>query len=252
MSEARDARVALVTGATRGIGRAVARNLAGHGYTIAAVGRGSDGVNDVADELASTGVPTRGFAADLADPKQVMTLVDACLDVFGRLDVLVNNAGISTERGLADETREGWDETLAVNLTAPFLLVRRAQDALRASRGSVVNVGSVLGVAAARNATAYAAAKAGLHHLTRQLALELAPDGVRVNCVAPGYIATEMYEHAHEAAARARIARLHPLGRVGSPEEVAACVTFLVSDAASFVTGACLTVDGGLTVQVGL
>jgi NAD(P)-dependent dehydrogenase (short-subunit alcohol dehydrogenase family) len=245
-------RVALVTGATRGIGRAIALELAAQGYAVAAAGRDEQRVDAVVGELAAGGADAAGFAADLADRMQSESLVDKCVARFGRLDVLVNNAGISNERGIDGETVEGWEETLAVNLTAPFLLARSAREPLRSSRGTIVNVGSALGVAAVRNSTAYAAAKAGLHQLTRQLALEFAPDGVRVNCVAPGYIATEMYERSHDEAERRQIESAHLLGRVGTPAEVASCVAFLASDAAAFVTGACLSVDGGLTVQIGL
>jgi NAD(P)-dependent dehydrogenase (short-subunit alcohol dehydrogenase family) len=245
-------RVALVTGATRGIGRAIALELAGRGYAVAAAGRDEERVDAVVGDLAGGGARAAGFVADLADRSQTESLVERCLARLGRLDVLVNNAGISNERGIDGETVEGWEETLAVNLTAPFLLARSAREPLRSSRGTIVNVGSALGVAAVRNSTAYAAAKAGLHQLTRQLALEFAPDGVRVNCVAPGYIATEMYERAHDEAERRRIESAHLLGRAGSPAEVASCVAFLASDAAAFVTGACLSVDGGLTVQIGL
>src|SRR2546430_10993194 len=185
-------------------------------------------------------------------PVEIEAAVRGCLETLGSLDVLVNNAGISTERGLDSENLQGWNETIAVNLTAPFLLARAARAALRASGGCIVNVGSALGLVAARNATAYSAAKAGLHHLTRQLALELAQDGVRVNCVAPGYIATAMYEQGHDPAEKERIASLHPLGRVGLAEEVANCVSFLASDDASSLTGVCLPVSVRLTVQAGI
>ena len=247
-----EGRVALVTGAGRGIGRAIALDLARNGAAVAALGRDRENLESLVDELRRFGVSAQPFQVDLRDRQAIDIAVGEAVETLGALHAVVNNAGVSTERGLDDESLEGWDETLAVNLTAPFLIVRRAAEALRASGGCVVNVGSVLGIAAARKATAYCATKAGLHHLTRELALELAADGIRVNCVAPGYIATDMYELGHELGDKERIAALHPLGRVGLPEEVARCVTFLVSDAASFVTGACLPVDGGLTIQVGV
>ena len=247
-----EGRVALVTGATRGIGRAIALELAAEGAIVAAAGRRQTDVDRIVQELREVEPRALGLLADLSESEEIEAVVRGCLETLGSLDVLVNNAGVSTERGLDTESVQGWNETIAVNLTAPFLLARAARAALRASGGCIVNVGSALGLVAARNATAYSAAKAGLHHLTRQLALELAQDGVRVNCVAPGYIATAMYEHGHDPAEKERIASLHPLGRVGLPEEVANCVAFLASDAASFLTGVCLPVDGGLTVQAGI
>lgn len=245
-------RVALVTGPSRGIGRAIALDLARNGATVAAVGRPSAALDHVIEEIRSLGVQSVPVAADLTERHGANAVVDKVVDALGAVHIVVNNAGVGTGLGLADETREGWDMTLEVNLTAPFLVARSAATPLRETRGCIVNVGSALGIVAARNATAYCAAKSGLHHLTRQLALELAPDGVRVNCVAPGYIRTDMFEESHPESEKARIGALHPLGRVGLPDEVAHCVTFLASDAASFVTGACLAVDGGLTVQVGI
>jgi NAD(P)-dependent dehydrogenase (short-subunit alcohol dehydrogenase family) len=252
MSWGLEGRVALVTGATRGIGRAIAHELAAGGAVVVVAGRSEADVDRVVAELKERGHRAHGVLLDVAERTQIDAAVADCVRELGRLDVVVNNAGVSTERGLETETPDGWDETVAVNLTAPFLLARAARAPLRRSAGCIVNVGSALGLAAVRDATAYGATKAGLHHLTRQLALELAPDGVRVNCVAPGYIATEMYELGHDPAGKERIARLHPLGRVGRPEEVARCVAFLASDAAGFVTGTCLPVDGGLTVQIGI
>jgi NAD(P)-dependent dehydrogenase (short-subunit alcohol dehydrogenase family) len=247
-----EGRVALVTGATRGIGRAIAHELAACGAVVVVAGRRQAHVDRVVAELKERGHRSHGALLDVGERRQIEAAVEACVQELGALDVVVNNAGVSTERGLETETPDGWDETVAVNLTAPFLLARAARAPLRRSEGCIVNVGSALGLAAVRDATAYGATKAGLHHLTRQLALELAPDGVRVNCVAPGYIATEMYELGHDPARKERIAGLHPLGRVGRPEEVARCVAFLASDDAAFVTGACLPVDGGLTVQIGI
>lgn len=247
-----EGRVALVTGAARGIGRAIAADLAQNGAAVAAVGRPSTAAARTIDELRSCGVAAEHFDVDLRDPVRAAAAVAAVIETFGRLHVVVNNAGISTGASLEDETQMAWDETLAVNLTAPFAVSRASAPALRASRGSIVNVGSALGIVAAPNATAYCAAKAALHHLTRQMALELAPAGVRVNCVAPGYVATDMFEQGHRDDEKQRIAAMHPLRRVASPEEVARCVTFLSSDAASFVTGACLPVDGGLTIQAGI
>jgi NAD(P)-dependent dehydrogenase (short-subunit alcohol dehydrogenase family) len=246
-------RVALVTGASRGIGRAIAVDLARNQAFVAAASRDVSATEGTLAGIASEGGRAAFFEADLRHEEAIVDLIERVIADLGRLDVLVNNAGVSRLEGAASESLEGWNEVLTTNLTAPFLLVRHAADHLKgAGSGAVVNVGSVLGVVAMREASAYCAAKAALHHLTQQQALDLAPWNVRVNCVAPGFIRTEMYEGGHPPERKVKIAELHALGRVGDPEEVARAVTFLASDAASFITGACLLVDGGLTAQFGL
>ena len=235
----------LVTGGTRGIGRAVAEECRAAGAAVAVSCRAAD----IGRALPADVV----VEADLATPGGPGATVAGAVAALGGLDVLVNNAATSHVAALAEEEPAAWAETLAVNLTAPFRLVQQALPHLRRSRAAaVVNVGSVLGRRSMAGTAAYEASKGGLHRLTEQLALELAPDGVRVNCVAPGFVRTEMFERNQAPERRRAIAGLHPLGRVGEPAEVARAVVFLASGAASFVTGACLAVDGGLAVQVGL
>jgi 3-oxoacyl-[acyl-carrier protein] reductase len=246
-------RVALVTGASRGIGRAIAVDLARNGAAVAVCSRNVDLLAETASLIVSAGGDARAFKVDVRSPEEIEGLVRSVVERFAGLDILVNNAGIARTAGGTSETLEGWSDVLDTNLTAPFLLTRCAADRLGAGgHGAIVNIGSVMGLVAMRELAAYCAAKAGLHHLTRQFALDLAPLGIRVNCVVPGFIRTELFESSHDEERKARIARLHALGRVGRPEEVADAVTYLVSDRASFVTGACLVVDGGLTTQVGV
>ena len=249
-------RVALVTGAARGIGAATARALAADGARVVVADVG-DGAAPVAAIEASGGV-ARAVCCDVSDPEQVGAAVGACVEGFGGLDILVNDAGISGGSSLLHEMDvDTWLRVVAVNLTGPFLCTRAAMPHLLASgRGRIVNVASTYGMVGAPLAPAYCASKGGLVNLTRQLAVDYGGQGIRVNAVCPGYIDTDMGgyraslgpEGAAEANARRDAAAARqPLGRQASAEEVAQVALFLVSDESSFMTGAIVPVDGGCT-----
>jgi NAD(P)-dependent dehydrogenase (short-subunit alcohol dehydrogenase family) len=245
-------RVVLVTGGGTGIGAAVARALGAAGDRVVICGRREAPLRAVADETGAHVV-----VADVSTPEGVATVVDDTVAAFGRLDGLVLNHGIIHVGGIADLTPEQWDQTLRVNLTSPFLLVRAALPHLLASRGAVVAVSSVAALRAADGMAAYSASKAGLLLLTQSLAVDHGRDGLRANAVCPGWTATEMgdMEMAELAGERGisteeayRLATaVVPQRRAADPEEVAAAAVWLLSDAASYVNGAVLPVDGGST-----
>jgi NAD(P)-dependent dehydrogenase (short-subunit alcohol dehydrogenase family) len=240
-----DGRVALVTGAARGIGAVIAATLAERGATVAQ----ADVLSADRWECGLDGAHTR-HTVDVRSEESCAALVAEVLERHGRLDHLVNNAGI-VRRGMAvDTTAEDFSAVLDVNLTGTFRMSRAAYPALRDTSGSVVNLGSTNGHIAVLNTVAYCVSKAGVMHLTRVLALEWAPDGIRVNSVGPTIVPTDMTTdvRADEAYMADKMASI-PLGRMAEPQDVADTVTYLLSPAAGMVTGQTIFVDGGVTIH---
>jgi 3-oxoacyl-[acyl-carrier protein] reductase len=243
--------VALVTGAASGMGRATAELFADEGARVALADLSAAGVAEVADGIRAAGGDAAGFALDVSDAVQVERVVGEVVARFGRLDVLVNNAGVSLPAPIASEDyEERWARTLAVNLTAHTRLIRACLPHLRAhGAGRIVNVASTEALGATAALSPYTASKHGVVGLTRALAVELGASGVTVNCVCPGPIHTGMTAILPDEAKRKFARRRVPLRRYGEPEEVAHMTLALVLPAASFVNGAVLVVDGGLTAQ---
>jgi NAD(P)-dependent dehydrogenase (short-subunit alcohol dehydrogenase family) len=275
-------RVALVTGASSGIGRATAIMLASEGANLVLAARNSDRAADVLGEIlthpegavgaGTPGVQPAGMEGehtlfrtgqtaspralfvptDVTAPEQCQTAVERTLDTYGHLDILVNSAGVIVRgKTMVETTPQEWDHTFDVNVKGTYLMSRVAIPAMEGG-GTIVNMASYLGVVGGRGVAAYAAAKGAIVNLTRAMALDHAPAGIRVNCIAPGSVDTPMLQREWEelggaTAVRHRFEAKHPLARIAQPEEIARVVLFLASDEASFITGACLAADGGIT-----
>ena len=242
------AKVAIVTGAANGIGAACTRLFAASGAAVALWDIDAAAAQSLAAELAAAGARAQGFGCDVARSAEVAAALAATVAAFGRVDVLVNNAGIFRAAEFLDIAEADWDAVIDVNLKGAFLVGQAvAREIARAGGGAIVNMSSVNGVTAIASIASYNASKGGIDQLTRVMALALADHGIRVNAVAPGTIATELARKAvlGSAEAAARIMSRTPLRRLGLPDEVAAVCAFLASDAASYMTGEVVYVDGG-------
>lgn len=236
--------VALVTGGRSGIGEACVAALQDMGARVLTAQRGDDPVNE-------------SIEADFLDPDSPRRVIEAVISDAGRLDILVNNAGLMREGTALEMSAEDWAATMQVNLTAPFLLIKYALPHLIEKGGRIVNIGSIEGLGSNPRHPAYCASKGGLHALTRAIAVDHGPEGVRCNAVAPGWIDTDLNVDfidslGDPAAFREKIGGIHPVGRTGKPEEVGALVAWLASDQSGFVTGQVWTVDGGRMAQLSL
>jgi len=241
-----EGRTAVVTGAARGIGKAIATRLAKAGAKLAVVDVDRATATATAEEIGALGVEAKAWVCDVAAFDAVEALGREVLDAFGRVDILVNNAGITRDQLIMRLSPEDWDAVLAVNLSGPFNFCKVfGPQMLRQRGGAIVNIASVIGQMGNAGQVNYAASKAGLIGLTKSLAREFATRGVRVNAVAPGFIRTPMTEKLSEEV-QAKMMAAIPMGRFGEPEDVADIVYFLVSDLSGYLTGQVVNCDGGM------
>lgn len=244
-------KVAIITGGNSGIGQAAALRFAAEGAAVVIAARDVERADQTVAHIQQNGGTAHFIPLDIRQPDQCQQVVTETITRFGRLNILVNNAGIILRnRDVQNTTIDEWDETFDVNVKGAYLMSKYALPHLIASHGNIINVSSYLGMVGTPGLAAYCAAKGALVQLTRAMALDHAPDGVRVNCLCPGSVATPMIARAWDSfgeGAEQLWRAKHPVGRIGLPEELASAMLFLASDEASFITGAILPVDGGIT-----
>jgi len=243
-----ETRIAVVTGASRGIGRAIAQRLARDGRHVALVSRSPGPLEDLAHAIEEAGGKASAHACDVGDGAALAQCVEGIADQLGRLDILVNNAGITRDNLLLRMSDEEWDDVVRVNLRAVFVACRAAaRPMMRGRFGRIVNISSTSGVVGNSGQANYAAAKAGLMGLTRSVARELGGKGVTANVIAPGFIETDMTANLPEQV-REQVKAMQSVRRMGAPDDIASAVAYVSSDDAGFLTGQVICVDGGLTM----
>ncbi len=240
-------RVAVITGGSRGIGRAISARLAAAGATVVVADLNVDGARKTARNLSVRGLKATASAADVTDPSSVNSLIRTAIEKFGRVDILVNNAGIMFRSRIAEISTEEWERTLGVNLTGPFLCIRSVLPFMKKQKhGRIVNISSSAGRSVSTLGGAhYTASKAGLLGLTRAVAKEVAPLGITVNAVCPGLIDTQMARETTTTSELRAFVKSFPIKRLGLPEEIGDLVVFLCSEEAGYITGASIDINGG-------
>ena len=241
-------KVAVVTGASRGIGRSMAETYARAGAHVICVSRNEDALNVVADGIKSNGGSASVIAINVSNLEEFQNLIKDTTDTYGSVDILVNNAGITRDTLIVRMSEEDWDTVIDVNLKGAFNGIKAVTRTMMRQRfGRIINISSVVGLTGNAGQVNYAASKAGLIGLTKATAKEIGSRGITVNCIAPGYIATDMTGQMDDKAKDLLISQI-PLGRIGSPDDIAATALFLASDEAGYITGQTFTVDGGMVM----
>jgi|TARA_B100001245_G_scaffold226080_1_gene201258 3-oxoacyl-[acyl-carrier protein] reductase len=241
-------KVAVVTGASRGIGRSMAETYARAGAHVICVSRNEDALNVVADGIKSNGGSASVTAINVSNLEKFQNLIKDTTDTYGSVDILVNNAGITRDTLIVRMSEEDWDTVIDVNLKGAFNGIKAVTRTMMKQRfGRIINISSVVGLTGNAGQVNYAASKAGLIGLTKATAKEIGSRGITVNCIAPGYIATDMTGQMDDKAKDLLISQI-PLGRIGSPDDIAATALFLASDEAGYITGQTFTVDGGMVM----
>ena len=240
--------VVLVTGSTRGIGKAIAEAFANQGATVLIVGRNASLVDETVKVIVGNGLKADGYACDVTDANQVLETVNKILDKHKRIDILINNAGVTRDNLLLRLSENDWDEVININLKGVFIVTKVVSKAmLRAKKGKIISIASIIGITGNAGQSNYAASKAGIIGFSKSVAKELASRGITSNVVAPGYISTDMTAQLNDKV-KEEILKNIPLGRLGEASDVAGACLFLASKSADYITGQTIVVDGGLAV----